>query len=31
MFPNKTLTQQKTWNNILKVMLEVQEAYGWSE
>ena len=31
MFPNKTLTQQKTWDNILKVMLEVQEAYGWSE
>ena len=30
MFPNATLTQQKTWNNILEVMLEVQEAHGWS-
>jgi sugar phosphate isomerase/epimerase len=29
MFPNATMTQQKTWNDILGVMVAVREAHGW--
>lgn len=31
MFPNKVLTQQKTWNDILSVLIKVREAHGWLE
>ena len=29
MFPNAVMTQQKTWNDILGVMVAVREAHGW--
>jgi sugar phosphate isomerase/epimerase len=29
MFPNATMTQQKTWDDILGVMVGVREAHGW--
>ena len=29
MFPNATMTQQKTWNDILGVMAGVRNAHGW--
>ena len=29
MFPNATMTQQKTWNDILGVMVAVRNAHGW--
>ena len=29
MFPNATMTQQKTWDDILGVMVAVREAHGW--
>jgi sugar phosphate isomerase/epimerase len=29
MFPNATMTQQKTWNDILGVMVGVRDAHGW--
>jgi sugar phosphate isomerase/epimerase len=29
MFPNATMTQQKTWNDILRVMNDVRNAHGW--
>ena len=29
MFPNATMTQQSTWNEILGVMVAVREAHGW--
>ena len=31
MFPNEIMTDAKTWNDILKAMLDVREAHGWSE
>jgi sugar phosphate isomerase/epimerase len=30
MFPNKTLETQGTWNTILRKMIEVRDAHGWS-
>lgn len=30
MFPNATLENPKTWNQILKTMLDVRNAHGWS-
>ncbi len=30
MFPNATMTQQKTWSDILGVMVAVRDAHGWS-
>lgn len=30
MFPNAVMTQQKTWNDILAVMIKVREAHGWT-
>jgi sugar phosphate isomerase/epimerase len=29
MFPNAVMTQQKTWNDILGVMVSVRNAHGW--
>jgi sugar phosphate isomerase/epimerase len=29
MFPNATMTQQKTWDEILGVMVGVRDAHGW--
>ncbi len=29
MFPNAMMTQQKTWNDILGVMVAVRDAHGW--
>jgi sugar phosphate isomerase/epimerase len=29
MFPNSTMTQQKTWDEILGVMVGVRDAHGW--
>lgn len=29
MFPNATMTQQKTWDDILGVMVGVRNAHGW--
>ena len=29
MFPNATMTQQNTWNDILGVMVGVRDAHGW--
>ena len=31
MFPNEVMIQQKTWNDILAVMIKVREAHGWFE
>jgi sugar phosphate isomerase/epimerase len=29
MFPNATMTQEKTWDDILGVMVAVRDAHGW--
>ena len=29
MFPNATMSEQKTWNDILGVMVAVRDAHGW--
>jgi hypothetical protein len=29
MFPNAVMTDQKTWNDVLSVMVAVREAHGW--
>ncbi len=31
MFPNQVMLEQATWNSILRVMIQVREAHGWSE
>jgi sugar phosphate isomerase/epimerase len=31
MFPNAELMKQETWNNVLRVMIAVRDAHGWSE
>jgi sugar phosphate isomerase/epimerase len=31
MFPNDVMMQPQTWNDILGVMIQVQDAHGWSE
>ncbi len=31
MFPNTTMLQQSTWNEILKAMIKVRDAHGWAE
>jgi hypothetical protein len=31
MFPNETMTRQKTWNDILGVMIKVRDAHGWRQ
>ena len=30
MFDNSVMTQQKTWNDILAMLIKVREAHGWS-
>ncbi|HLH03069.1 MAG TPA: TIM barrel protein [Bryobacteraceae bacterium] len=30
MFPNEVMMRQETWNQILRTMLAVREAHGWS-
>ena len=30
MFPNATLEKPETWNTILRTMIQVREAHGWS-
>jgi sugar phosphate isomerase/epimerase len=31
MFPNETMHQQQTWNDILAAMIAVRDAHGWRE
>ncbi len=31
MFPNDVMLQQKTWNDILEVMVKVRNAHGWHQ
>jgi sugar phosphate isomerase/epimerase len=31
LFPNETLLKVETWNDILRVMIEVRDAHGWRE
>lgn len=31
MFPNAVMMQQETWNEILRTMIAVRDAHGWSE
>jgi sugar phosphate isomerase/epimerase len=31
MFPNATMMKRDTWNNILRVMVEVRDEHGWQE
>ena len=30
MFPNATLENPHTWNTILKTMIAVRDAHGWT-
>ena len=30
MFPNATMTQGQTWNDVLRLMVEVRSAHGWN-
>ncbi len=30
MFPNATMLNQQTWNDVLRIMLAVRNAHGWS-
>jgi hypothetical protein len=29
MFPNAVMTEQRTWNDVLGVMIAVRQAHGW--
>lgn len=31
MFPNEVMMQQKTWDDILAVMIKVRQQHGWYE
>jgi hypothetical protein len=31
MFPNEVMLKQETWNDILRTMIAVRAAHGWSE
>ena len=31
MFPNATMLQQQTWNDILATMINVRQQHGWKE
>jgi hypothetical protein len=31
MFPNATLENPQTWNTVLRTMIEVRDAHGWTE
>jgi hypothetical protein len=30
MFPNAVMMDQKTWNDVLRVMIAVRNAHGWN-
>ena len=30
MFPNATMMQPGTWNDVLKTMIAVRNAHGWN-
>jgi sugar phosphate isomerase/epimerase len=30
MFPNAVMLEQKTWNDVLRVMIDVRDAHGWN-
>jgi hypothetical protein len=30
MFPNATMMDPKTWNDVLGVMIKVRDAHGWN-
>ena len=30
MFPNSVMLDQKTWNDVLRVMIAVRDAHGWN-
>ena len=30
MFPNATMMQPETWNDVLKTMIAVRNAHGWN-
>jgi hypothetical protein len=29
MFPNEVMTRPETWNDVLRVMIDVRRAHGW--
>jgi hypothetical protein len=31
MFPNATMTDQQTWNDVLGAMIAVRDAHGWAD
>ncbi len=31
MFPNKVMTEQQTWNDVLATMIKVRQLHGWNE
>jgi len=31
MFPNKLMLRQETWNDVLRAMIAVRDAHGWTE
>jgi sugar phosphate isomerase/epimerase len=31
MFPNSVMRQSQTWNDVLKVMIDVRDAHGWRQ
>jgi hypothetical protein len=31
MFPNSVMRQPQTWNDVLKVMIDVRDAHGWRQ
>jgi hypothetical protein len=31
MFPNAVMLAQQTWNDVLRTMVAVREAHGWTE
>jgi hypothetical protein len=30
MFPNATMLNQQTWNDVLRTMIAVRDAHGWN-
>jgi hypothetical protein len=30
MFPNRTMLEQQTWNDVLGAMIAVRDAHGWT-
>jgi hypothetical protein len=31
MFPNAVMRRPQTWNDVLKVMIDVRDAHGWRQ